>query len=657
MLHRPQDRVLFVSPHAKMVDVDSIFLKEGQIGIYDTKDTSENGCKAVIDFTGKPRNDKRYEIRIGRNEQAASRSIYDKDFSTPLFSLNEITEIYASWPKKDHAYVDDVILGYNGVSDDTAFSVSKGDRIAIRLILAGRAFELLGYEGGRIEINDAILLDDCDNTPNQCEECDPCEEVDLLPAVLKCIERMKNQPIAGGGKVSDYIDITPVTRCTNEATEPETEDVNFYCMEVCDTGDDLALAEVRAQYPGLKIVRESINGSMSRYKVMKKGTKPNDYTQRLISIMKGCEECPPSYTEVKGGYLYSISLEDDGVDMSTTVESLPNVVADTVNKMSQIKGSGLYIAATSKKLTDEEISTFVEANPTAIIYCVAKTSDMCENPTVRTASWSACGSCKVSTEKYYITIPDDECGNSALEEIKQAFPELEITDYGTPAACQHSFQTTVYTNMLCDECDKVFEGFFTSKAPASYRNRMWKKLESAQELGTNCKCGIRFRGKEMLLSPSECLMDKMTYVEDSVEIVGASGGYPDSLDEGSPIWWDQLHFERLSSKAPRTHVGGNMMDDELKGYAHFNGFPKHQDFMGRTFMNEYSRVEQTAQYVDFQITINPHRYAQGFGKVIADDPVNLILRVRYGAHEGVQEMINMIGAAAGLGPAIVTEPK
>lgn len=55
MLHRPQDRVLFVSPHAKMVDVDSIFLKEGQIGIYDTKDTSENGCKAVIDFTGKPR--------------------------------------------------------------------------------------------------------------------------------------------------------------------------------------------------------------------------------------------------------------------------------------------------------------------------------------------------------------------------------------------------------------------------------------------------------------------------------------------------------------------------------------------------------------------------------------------------------------------------
>ena len=48
--------------------------------------------------------------------------------------------------------------------------------------------------------------------------------------------------------------------------------------------------------------------------------------------------------------------------------------------------------ATSKKLTDEEISTFVEANPTAIIYYVAKTSDMCENPTdvyKRQAHWRA----------------------------------------------------------------------------------------------------------------------------------------------------------------------------------------------------------------------------------------------------------------------------
>lgn len=655
MLHRPQDRVLFLPPHAKMVDVDSALLKEGQIGIYDVFDTTENGCKAVTDFSGKPRNEKRYEIRIGRNEQASSRSVFDKDFSTRMFALNEIRDIYASWPKKDHAYVDDVILGYNGVDDDTAIKAGQGDRIWIKIKLKGRAFELLGYEGGCVTLEDFILLDECDFTPNQCEDCDPCEDVDLLPAILKSIDRIKNQPIAGGNKVGDYIDITPIHRCDNPGTEATTEDVNFYCIEVCDTGDDIALAALRAQYPGIKIERTDIKGTMSYYKAVSK-TKPADYEQKLISIMKGCGDCPAEYTEVKGGYVYSISLEDDGADMSSTVEGIANAVSGTGRKMSQIKGSGLYIVATSAKLTADDIATFVEANPTAIVAFASKTSDMCENPTVTKVSWTACGSCKVSKEKYYITIPDDECGNSALKEIQEAFPELTITDYGTPAACQHSFQTEVYTNVLCEECDPVFEGFFHSHAPHSYRNREWKLLETAQEMPSNCKCGIRFRGKEMLLSPSECLMDQMTYIEDSVEIA-VSGGYPDAMLEGAPIYMTPLHVEYLERKAPRTHVGGNMMDDELKGYAHFNGYPKHDKFIERTFMNEYSRVEQTAQYVDFQIVLNPAIYAQGFGKRIADDPVNLILRVRYGAHEGVQEMVNMLGAAAGLGAAVVTEPK
>ena len=655
MLHRPQDRVLFLPPHAKMVDTDSMFLEEGQVGIYDLFETTENGCKAVTDFAGKPRNEKRYEIRVGRNRQAKSRSVYDKDFASRPFALNEIKDIFASWPKRDHAYVDDVILGYNGVEDDTAITGIKGDRIWIKLVLKGRAFELLGFEKGMLEIQDFILLDECDYTPNQCVDCDPCEEVNILPAVLKCIERIKNQPVAGHNKVGDYVDITPIHRCDNPGEEATTEDVNFYCMSVCDTGDDMALAAVRAQYPGVKIERTDIKGSISTYKAVAK-SKPADYEQKLISIMKGCEDCPDEYTEVKGGYLYSISLEDDGIDMSTTVETLADAVSGTGKKMSQNKGTGLYIVSTSAKVSDEDIATFVETNPTAIISYVAKTSDMCENPTVSKASWAACGSCKVSTEKYYITIPDDECGNSALKELQEAYPELEITDYGTPAACQHSFQTTVYTNMLCSECDPIFEGFFHSHAPEAYRNREWKLLEPAQGTPSNCKVGIRFRGKEMLLSPSECLMDYMTYIEDSVEIA-VSGGYPDAMLEGAPIYYDPLHVEYLERKAPRTHVGGNMMDDELKGYAHFNGYPKHDKFMERSFMNEFSRVEQTAQYVDFQIVLNPAIYAQGFGQRIADDPVNLILRVPYGAHEGVQEMVNMLGAAAGLGPAIVTEPK
>lgn len=655
MLHRPQDRVLFLPAHAKLTDADSLFLAEGQIGIYDLFDTGENGCKAVTSFDGKPRNEKRYEIRVGRNKQVQSRSTNEKDFSTRPFSLNEIKDIYASWPKHKEMSHDDVTIGYNGVDDATAIVANKGDRIWIKIVLEGVAFELLGYDNGKVEIEDFIKLDECDMTPNQCTECDPCEEVNILPAVLKCIERIKEQPIAGGNKVGDYIEVTPISRCDNKGTDPVTEDVNFYCLEVCDTNDDFALAAVQAQYPGLKIVRADTKGSNSLYKVIKKGGKPADYEQKLVSIMKGCEECPENYTEVKGGHIYSISLVDDGVDMSTTVEGLPGAVAGTAKKMGQNLATGLYMVAVEKKLKADDIKGFVEANPTATVAYATKTADMCSNPTINSISWDACGSCKVSTEKYYITLPDDECGNSMLEDLQNRFPELEITDYGTPAGCQHSFQTTVYTNMLCSECDPIFEGYFHSSAPASYMGREWKLLEPAQTLGSNCKCGIRFRGKDILLSPSECLVDKMEYIEDSVKIA-VSGGYPDIMEESGPIYFNPLHVEYRERYAPRVGIGGNMLDDEKEGYAHFSGDNKHMKFIERTFMNEYSRVDFRAQYVDFQIVLNPAIYAQGFGKHIADDPVNLILRVPFGGHEGVQEMVNMIGAAAGLGAQVVTQP-
>lgn len=186
----------------------------------------------------------------------------------------------------------------------------------------------------------------------------------------------------------------------------------------------------------------------------------------------------------------------------------------------------MYTVAVSKKLTKADIDAFVETNPTATVTFVAKTADMCSNPTVTTVSWEACGSCKISKEAYEITLPDDECGGSAKAELQAAFPYLTIEDYGTPGGCQHKFKTTVVTNMVCDECDDIFKDFFVSKAPESYRGRNWKRLGAvagdstiiADPLPKNCKCGILFRGIDYMISPSDCLIDRLTFQEGSVRI-------------------------------------------------------------------------------------------------------------------------------------------
>lgn len=662
-IHHPYQRHIICPPGAKLSDVSSLLLQEGQIAIYDLEgEQDENGLKAVTELKGCPKDEQRYVIRIGRNDMVHSRISDDKAFSTPPFAINEIIDVYASAPKEKDIKVDEVIFGYNGIDPETAIQAEKGDRIPIKIRLTGRPFELLGYPNGEVFIYDYILIDRCPATMLQgpcAPDCDPCEAVDLLNPILDAIKRIKEQPIAGGHKVGDFIEITPVHGGGTGAEDPVEEDMNFYCTEVCDTGDGYALAQIQAAYPGLKVVRTGREFSVSKYQVMKTGAAPDDYEQHLSSILKGCEECPEGYTEVEGGLIYAVSLEDDGVDSSTVVETLTNAVASSAKKASaQSNGVGFYTVVVSKKPTKAEISAFVRANPTATVTYVAEVADMCSNPTVTTASWNACGSCKVSKEAYYITLPDDACGVEAEAKLKAAFPNLEIEAYGTPGGCQHQYKTEVYTNMVCDDCDPMFRDFYVSKAPEPFMGRNWRKLGAVDASGDvvdplpkNALCGIKFKGIDYLISPSDCLMDKMVYEEGSVRI-SVSGGYSDEQREAISTYFNPIHTEYKSHWAPRTHLGAELLDKERESRTYFDMRSNHRNYMERLFTNEETRLSFLTQYADISVTMKPARYSNGFGRTI-DDHITFHFHVPYGNHQGILDMVNMLAASAGIKPCAI----
>lgn len=658
-IHRPYDRHIICPAHAKLADVDSLLLQEGQIALYDLEgEQTEGGLKALADLNGYRKDEQRFQIRIGRNEMVSDRVSDDKAFSTPTFAIDEIIDVYASAPKEKGIKVDEVIFGYNGIDDNTAIKANKGDRIPVKLKMSGRLFELRGYRKGEVEINDYIYFESCPSLMGACDaDCDPCEEVDVLASVLKTIERIKNQPIAGGGKVGDFVEILPIHSCDEVAKEPVETDMNFYCIEMCDTGDQRALAALKAAYPGLNIKMVDRHGAISKYQTMKEGAAPAAYEQRLASIMKGCEDCPEGYTAVEGGMIYAVTLEDEGVDQSTVVEGLANAVAGTAIKANaQKNGVGLYTVAVEKKLKAADIKAFVEANPTATVSYVATTKDMCENPTVNTFEWSACGSCKISKEAYEITLPDNECGVSAKAELEAAFPNLVIEDYGTPGGCQHKFKTTVITNMVCEECDPIFRDFYVSKAPESFGGRNWKRIGAvagddtiiSDPLPKNCKCGILFRGIDYMLAPSDCVIDRMTFQEGSVRLA-VSGGYPDEQREAISTYFHPIHTEYKSHWAPRTHMGAELLDKENEGRMYFDFRKTHRDIVERMFTNEQTRIDLLAQYADFSVTLKPARYSNGFGRTI-DDHITVHFHVPYGAHEGIQELMDMLAASAGIKP-------
>ena len=650
MVHKPFDRTIVCNPGVTMSKVGSSLLTRGNVGIYDLMDTDENGLKPVLSFAGRDKNEKRYVICTGNTDDVASRSNSNKSLKSQVFTINEIVGVYASYPKTDTMGIDDVIIGFNGNDESTGFTAKKGQRINVKLTLHSKALEMLGYDNG-IELQDTIAFDECSFLPHQCEDCDPCEEPDCLQPVLNMIERYKNQPVAAGHIVDEFLEITPVHKCATAGAAPATTDMNFFCMSVCDTGDDRALGLVASQYPGKKVVRTDRKDSTSYYKVITEDATMPDYKMTFSSVMKGCGDCPDGYTAKEGGLIYSILLEDEGEDKKADVEALANAVAGTAVKQDgNYFGVGLYTAQLSKKPTDAEMKTFTDANPSATIKYVITTADMCENPTVENVKWSKCGSCKVSTEKYYITVPDKVCGDtneSRLKEVQAAYPDLTIKDYaaGSTDGCMHSFETEVKTNMVCEECDDVFKNYFKSDAPAPYDGHEWVKVPAATS-DSGCICGIRFRSKVLEIIPSDRMEDKMSYVEDATRIA-VEGGWLDELVENDLAFQDPLAVTWISRWSPVTHRGADLKDAEREGLTYFRQKPVHDRYMEREWTNEQTLLDNKTQYADIAVTLLTVRDSNGVAdRVAAHTTIHFF--VEYGAHQGIVDMVNMMAAAAGI---------
>lgn len=657
-LHGPAHTPIICPANAKMFEGGSLKLTGGQIGIFDLFQQGDDGLVSITNLNGYRPDEKRFEIRQGIPHTTMSRSVDNKSNSTIPFAINGIKDVYAS-VLNEESKVDIVTLGYNGINPETAIKGRKGDRILFELKLKGRMLEHYNFPDGEAVFQQEIRIPDCDYTPRACgPQCDPCEEPDVATAVKNAIQALLNQPVAGVAKVSDFVKITPIIKYANgDPNAGRTEkNMNFYCIEMCDLGNQTALDELQAQYPGLLIKKTDRVGSTTKYTASSEGTLPAPYKQSLNAIVKGCESCVTGYTEVKGGYVYGISIEDDGADASAKVEAIANAVAGSAAKLpGQKSGVGIYSVVTSKKLTAEEIKKFVEDNPTATITFVVKTLDFCKNPTVNTIEWKACGSCTMSVDEYVITLPDDSCGNGRLAELQGAFPDYDVKSYDdvvAPAGCQRMYKCTVPTdNMICDECDDIYKDFYRSTPPAPYMGRRWTKIEAANN-SVGDLVGIRFEGKKMEILPDYYEVEELAYAEDSVEIY-VDSSLPDEIRVGIPEYEGYpLHVEYQERKFNARGIGGYMMADQDESNMYFKGAYRHKERVAQYFLGEENRLDVKTKYAIFSVTLENPKYEGGYSAPVSQLRTYDFL-VPVGGHEGIQEMVNMLASSAGLAPVYI----
>jgi hypothetical protein len=434
-LNRAYDRSFFVIGGSVRTSGGSNQLSNGQLAVVDLFASGDNGAAVLSSFLGIPKDKKRLAIQIGGPAIEPTRSFSDAASSTIPFALSEIKKLRVSAPERTEQVMDELILGYNGFDDATAFSFKKGQsHLNITLELRNGAIQ---YRGGATErelVHVKVEIPDCDPY-NNCEDCDSCANVDCQAVTLEAIERLKNHQISGGLLVSEFVDITPVFgNCDNSATAALIPYV-YYTLDVCDTGDAEALALVQAQYD-VPVIRINRTGSTSTYQLLLKGSlgAPADYVQSIASIIKGCAECPAGYTVVEGGYLYAITIEDDGTDRSSVISASlasAKLVAGTVQRaQGNNAGVGYYTAVYTSPITSAEIASFVgtstNSRNTATIDLVGDVHDVCENSSVTEISWVAGDSCNAITETYSIVLPDNECGEDRLAELQGAYSGLTI---------------------------------------------------------------------------------------------------------------------------------------------------------------------------------------------------------------------------------------
>lgn len=746
-LHKPFDRFFWTIDGKTKTSGGALTLAKGQLALVDTTKATQTGAKVVSSLVGAPKNKKNYALRLGISDNAPNRSYSNHAKSTLPFSLEEVIGVRVSAPKTTEQSVDEVVLGYDGITPGSGFSFKTGDRyFEIAVEVSG---DPISYLGGGLEAEVVVVrveVPDCDPF-NTCEDCDNCATVDCKAITIEAIDRLRRKQLSGGALLSDVVDITPVFSCDNDVTAtliPHT----FYTLNLCDTGTDSALAVVQAMY-NYKVVRTARHGSTSTYSVLLPDTAgaPAAFVQTIGSFIKGCDVCPAGYTASPEGILYTFTIEDDGSDQSALISALPNYVATTVVKSGNENGVGFYTAVFSQELTDAQIAAFVGgAAPrnTATVNMVGPVAAICE-PNAQPAgiAWVAGDTCNAVTEDYEIILVDDKCGDDRLEELQSAYPWLTIAVADSPnstrtvtlvgssgstdiivdgvtytatyaasvtatasafvtansadlladgvtvtsnagvitftgptaiinaitianttmtstlqaaavlpyrQACQTKYTTTVTSNLVCEECDPIFNDYYSTSAPDMFDNESWVKVvDTTTQPNGNCECGIRIKGKTFHLVGEEALRDLVGFTEAST-LIRASAQYPEEIREGIGRLPKGINTARYFSRyKKRTHLGGNMLEIEKEGEHYFRG-TSYKEYLGRVLRGETSSIEdQLVQYVDYVITVRSSKHTQGFASVTSED-IEYHIYAPVGKHQNVENLVNMIAAGAGQDP-------
>lgn len=392
----------------------SLTLGVGELAFVDISRTTKNGVIILDDFTPLAPTAK-LAIRMGEPKNNVSRSEDNKAISTIPFTLKDVVNIYVDAPQKKGITVDDFIIGFNG-EDGSEIDIDNAENEVIEVCLKGDLMGMIGLPARKhiARLNLTAPISGTKGTDWTMHEL-----------VENAYLELKNYKLPGNIPITDYVDVMLVNS-ENPSTLPGTAST-FYNLVLVDEGTESALGAVQAQYPALEVKKLKWEAGKTTYSTI--GTAlPSAYQGKADFILKGCDTCPAGYSALEQGFVYQVTFENDAADELATVQALPGATGGTAVLINTDGDVNTYSVVIDDELTQGEIDTFVTTNKTAVITLAATdVVDLCKSATPASIAWVAGESCNSTTERYTITLKDDECGSDRLVELQESFPDLTIS--------------------------------------------------------------------------------------------------------------------------------------------------------------------------------------------------------------------------------------
>lgn len=423
-VHSPLSRDFFTIDGEVKKEGGALGLAQGQFALVREDKPTAQGAQVIGDNMGALSPDAKLAMRLGAFKVAHPNNAYtNKPYSSEIFKLDMIKSIKVFHPKQAVQKFDSWVLGYDGINEDSALVIPENSSAPVEIIFSGDFLAVTALD--KCHVAKFHIYRDKNET--------------MQEVIQRLYKDILDYKFAGQIKLTDLADVKLVDSTAVALTGAEKV---FWSIQVDDAGSSVDLARVQMKQP-YDVKRTYRDGITSTYTLIApQGSTPTAYAKTVYKgSIKGCADCPSGYTTLAGGYLYSVTLEDDGADSKATVQALPNAVANTAVKVGNDSGKGTYKVVLSAPLTDAQLITFQTANNTTEVENKGEISSLCTSTATTNVTWVQGESCFTNQDKYRIQLADNDCSGSRLTELQEAYPGASISVVTNPL--QGSYAVTL----------------------------------------------------------------------------------------------------------------------------------------------------------------------------------------------------------------------